>query len=80
MKLDHCADLLRQKLLCDADTGVVTYNWVRHMSHPTPNFNTVHKCRDFEAVRKWAKAHRAPVPFAGKVLRMATAVDLEDLP
>jgi hypothetical protein len=45
--LDHCADMLRQKLMCDADANVVTYNWVKNHYAPHPNFNVQHQCRDY---------------------------------
>ncbi|KAF2715326.1 hypothetical protein K504DRAFT_457500 [Pleomassaria siparia CBS 279.74] len=46
--LDHCADLLRQKLMCDADANLVTYNWIKHHYAPKPNFNVQHQCRNYE--------------------------------
>ena len=55
---DHCADMLRQKLMCDADTGIVTYNWLRGHSRPHPNFNVQHQCRDSETVLKFARDHQ----------------------
>jgi len=50
---DHCADMLRQKLMCDTDMGIITYNWRKHHYRPHPNFNVQHKCRDFEAGLEW---------------------------
>ena len=55
---DHCADMLRQKLMCDADTGIVTYNWLKGHSRPHPNFNVQHQCRDSETVLKFARDHQ----------------------
>ena len=55
---DHCADMLRQKLMCDADTSIVTYNWVKGHSRPHPNFNVQHQCRDSETVLKFARDHQ----------------------
>lgn len=75
--LDHCADLLRQKLMCDADVGVYTYNWVKRHSGPYPNFNTLHKCRNFEDVLAWGRAHQAPRPRSGNVTKPADAVEME---
>jgi len=51
--MNHCADMLRQKLMCDADMGIITYNWRKHHYRPHPNFNVQHKCRDFEAGLEW---------------------------
>ena len=54
---DHCADILRQKLVCDADVGIITYNWIKNHHAPHPNFNVQHRCRDFDAVVRYALAH-----------------------
>ncbi|KAJ8060844.1 hypothetical protein OCU04_009928 [Sclerotinia nivalis] len=56
LHVSHCLDLLRQQLMCTVDIGVMGQVWV----HPeTPeayvDFNTKHRCRDFDAVRDWAK-------------------------
>ncbi|MCJ1451359.1 hypothetical protein MMC28_001695 [Mycoblastus sanguinarius] len=79
--IDHCADLLRQKLMCDADVGVITYNWVKNHSNPYPNFNTLHKCRNFDDVLAWGKSHQASKPHttSGAVERTDDAVEM-DLP
>ncbi|KAI2882010.1 hypothetical protein CBS11852_9738 [Aspergillus niger] len=37
--LDHCIDILRQKLMCDADVGILTYVWVKGHKDPFPDFN-----------------------------------------
>ena len=46
--------------MCDADVGVITYNWVPHRIHPFPNFNVWHQCRNFEKVLEWGYVHEAP--------------------
>ena len=45
---DHCADILRQKLQCDADAGLITYNWLKNHYSPHPNFNVQHQCRNYQ--------------------------------
>ncbi|TVY34337.1 Cyclochlorotine biosynthesis protein [Lachnellula subtilissima] len=78
--VDHCADNLRQKLMCDADAGVITYDWLTHHKHPVPNFNTVHKCRDLDAVWKWHAKHRAPASGTGELMKTPDSVVLDKLP
>lgn len=46
--------------MCDADVGVITYNWVAVRDLPWPNFNVVHQCRNFDGVVEWGKNHNAP--------------------
>ncbi|OGM44990.1 hypothetical protein ABOM_005775 [Aspergillus bombycis] len=53
--LDHCIDMLRQKLMCDPDVGMVTYVWAKGWKQPFPDFNTIHKCRDYSKVLEWAR-------------------------
>lgn len=59
---DHCADMLRQKIMCDADVGIVTYDWHENENHPVANFNTPHKCRNFSQVLEWSYRHQAETP------------------
>jgi hypothetical protein len=60
----HCLDILRQVLMCDPDVGVLGQVWWQPKSVPDPmpfvDFNTKHRCRDFEGVRAWAEAHQLP--------------------
>jgi Mycotoxin biosynthesis protein UstYa len=47
--------------MCSVDIAVLGQVWWNH-DEPTafPDFNTKHKCRNFEAVRQWAYEHQAP--------------------
>ncbi|KAF2119081.1 hypothetical protein BDV96DRAFT_610881 [Lophiotrema nucula] len=60
----HCLDILRQQLMCVPDVGVFGQVWYQPEGEPRPiaftDFNTKHKCRDHEAVRKWAEEHQLP--------------------
>ncbi len=51
---DHCIDMIRQRLTCTADIGLVTAVWVDGYSEPYPDFSTRHQCRDFDKIRDWA--------------------------
>lgn len=60
----HCMDILRQQLMCTLDVGVLGQVWFQPEGEdqPTPyvDFNTKHKCKDFDAVRRWAEEHQLP--------------------
>jgi len=60
--VSHCLDIIRQQLMCQVDTGVLGQIWW-NKSKPQafPDFNTVHQCKNFESVRKWAEVHQAPL-------------------
>ncbi|KDR76723.1 hypothetical protein GALMADRAFT_33089, partial [Galerina marginata CBS 339.88] len=53
LHLDHCVEILRQNLMCSADGGMITFEWVRGMDIPYPDFNTRHQCRNFEKILAW---------------------------
>ncbi len=56
--VDHCINSLRIYLQCVAD--VTPYLTKRDPKRPLgidPDFNTQHKCRDFDKIRRWAAEH-----------------------
>lgn len=47
--------------MCNVDTGVLGQVWVNPEKPAAfPDFNTQHKCKNYDAVRQWAGAHQAP--------------------
>lgn len=70
--------------MCNADVSVATYNWLRDHKHPHPNWNQMHKCRNFDAAIDWAIATQAPPPptESGEMEREfdPTWVEYEELP
>lgn len=56
-------DIIRQQLMCTVDVGVLGQVWYQPPgSSPEAfvDFNTVHKCRNFDAIRNWAEKHQLP--------------------
>ncbi|KAL2277826.1 hypothetical protein FJTKL_15117 [Diaporthe vaccinii] len=53
-RVDHCVDILRQKLTCDRDTSLITYNWVKGKKGPSANFNVQRVCPRWEHLDEWA--------------------------
>lgn len=47
--------------MCTVDTGVLGQVWV-FPDEPTPfvDFNTKHKCKNFDAIRQWAEDNQLP--------------------
>lgn len=60
---EHCVDYLRMGLMCNYDTTVIAYNWVRDHDVPTPNGNTVHKCVNWGAVQGWLGERSVDMPL-----------------
>ncbi|RFU74822.1 hypothetical protein TARUN_7446 [Trichoderma arundinaceum] len=58
----HCIDMLRQVIQCKPDLGVFGQYWVTDKSQGVDgsfvDFNTDHKCIDWEPVQKWVQAHQ----------------------
>lgn len=59
----HCLDIIRQQLMCTVDVGVLGQVWYQPPEAPLQafvDFNTIHKCRNFDAIRQWAEDHQLP--------------------
>ncbi|CZT50263.1 uncharacterized protein RSE6_11209 [Rhynchosporium secalis] len=54
--VSHCLDIIRQQLMCTPDTGLLGQVWWDR-SYPKAfvDFNTEHKCKNFDAIRQWAE-------------------------
>ena len=59
---NHCIHMLLQNIMCHADIEIITHNWVhydipdqpnRPFAEPFADFNTIKKCRDYEALLGW---------------------------
>ncbi|KZM21317.1 hypothetical protein ST47_g7533 [Ascochyta rabiei] len=55
--IDHCVDYLRQFIMCAGDITPVTSNWVLTHHSPHPDFNTMHKCRNFDKLLEYVEEH-----------------------
>ncbi|KDR77533.1 hypothetical protein GALMADRAFT_209863 [Galerina marginata CBS 339.88] len=77
--LDHCVEILRQNLMCSADVGMITFEWVSGHDDPYPDFNTKHRCRVFEKLLAWA-ADNAVQVRQGRVSRLGNEIDLPEPP
>lgn len=62
--VSHCIDILRQQLMCQADVGVFGQVWYKAAPEDKPaafvNFNTDHKCRNYDDIREWARVRQLP--------------------
>ncbi|KAL9625353.1 MAG: hypothetical protein Q9160_000416 [Pyrenula sp. 1 TL-2023] len=72
-RLDGCIDILRQRLICAADSSPMAFYWIKGYPRPYPNFNTWHKCRDYDALQAWAEQQSVGAPPSWDALRRATA-------
>lgn len=70
--IDSCLDILRQRLMCDADSSPMAFYWIKGYPRPYPNFNTWHKCRNYDELQDWAAQRHVDRPSSWEALRMAT--------
>ena len=47
---DHCAETLREVLMCNSGVGLIMFHWANGLDEPYPDYNTFHQCRDNDAV------------------------------
>ena len=51
--------------MCNADTAVLGQVWYNTEDPQAfPDFNTNHKCKNFEAIRQWGQEHQEPLAEA----------------
>lgn len=65
--------------MCNADTGVITFEWVQEIGDPYPNFNTRHKCRNYNKLVDWYENHKVHLKKAD-MTRLEDTVDLPKKP
>jgi Domain of unknown function (DUF3328). len=62
--------MLRQVIMCNADTGTYGYKYVKGLEYrPYPDFSMPHKCRNFDAVLEWT--NRAGSKVIHKIIRLS---------
>jgi hypothetical protein len=54
---DHCLEILRKNIQCNADVGLFTFYMEEGDPLPWPELNSWHTCRNFDRVRDWALEH-----------------------
>lgn len=75
LHIDHCIEMLRQNIMCKADTTMITWYWVQGYDSPQANFNTRHRCRNFEKIMDWSTEHAIHIDES-KMIRFEDTIDL----
>lgn len=57
MHTDHCLEVLRMNVQCNADIGLFTFYMLEGDPLPWPELNSHHTCRNFDKVIDWATDH-----------------------
>ncbi|KAG1728438.1 hypothetical protein EDB19DRAFT_1746780 [Suillus lakei] len=74
--LDHCLEMTRQNIMCNADVTIITWDWVQGYTAPYPNFNTRHQCRNIEKILDWNIEHAIHIDK----LEVTRSKDMVDIP
>ncbi|KAG1852833.1 hypothetical protein DFJ58DRAFT_399084 [Suillus subalutaceus] len=75
LHLDHCIEMIRQNIMCNADVTMITWYWVQGHAVSYPNFNTRHRCRNYEKIMDWSVEHAIHIDES-EVTRFEDTVDL----
>lgn len=57
MHIRHCIEAMMQHLLCTGDAGFITFNWIKDMDLPQPDFGVEKQCRDWEQIVQYRDQH-----------------------
>ena len=75
--VSHCLDIIRQQLMCTPDTGLLGQVWWDPKQPKAfVDFNTEHKCKNFEAIRRWAEERQLPKETPGDFLKPPAKGDM----
>ncbi|KAF7794600.1 hypothetical protein EIP86_005736 [Pleurotus ostreatoroseus] len=55
--IGHCLNMLRQALMCSADLSVNTMMWSDSKNQAMWDPDSVHTCKNWEAIEDWAQQH-----------------------
>lgn len=62
MVLDHCVELLREAIMCRADTSLSTFEYVQARAQPlTAVARGHHQCVDWDQLMQWVRKRAVPI-------------------
>ena len=66
--LVHCLDSLRQGIMCQGDTSLLTMRWGKMQAIPVANFSSPHQCVDWDRLDAWAEERSVDVFEPGTLI------------
>lgn len=76
LHVSHCLDILRQQLMCSPNTALLGQIWWdRKAPKAFVDFNTEHKCRNYDTIREWAKKRQLPKNVPSDFLQPPQSVE-----
>ncbi|KZS88506.1 hypothetical protein SISNIDRAFT_459735 [Sistotremastrum niveocremeum HHB9708] len=55
---DHCVNIIREGITCNADITPDVWQWDERRKMAFPHFDSVHDCRNWDAIVDWAKERK----------------------
>lgn len=58
--MQHCISSLRQSIMCSSDITPIVWQWSQKSQAAKERSDVVHTCRDFDAIKEWARERFVP--------------------
>ncbi|KAK4508218.1 hypothetical protein PRZ48_001956 [Zasmidium cellare] len=78
--LRHCTGMLMQHLLCTADAGFLTYDWMEDAEKPFPDMGVNRRCRDWKQLVEYRDRHGVDREMFEKYTKPKGAVEVKQPP
>ncbi|MCJ1360357.1 MAG: hypothetical protein MMC33_010362 [Icmadophila ericetorum] len=65
--INHCVDIVRQSIMCRANTAIVTYSWIKESRVPKTNFHGYSQCMDWDKFEAWADEYTINILEPGEL-------------
>ncbi|KAJ6784909.1 hypothetical protein PWT90_02382 [Aphanocladium album] len=75
---DHCLEILRQSVMCHADTSMITMTWEPTSKFPAADFQNVHECKNWDALYEWQKERSVDMMKPGFLVHPTLGVPFPD--
>ncbi|KAF2692090.1 hypothetical protein K458DRAFT_285376, partial [Lentithecium fluviatile CBS 122367] len=59
--LDHCLEVLREQIMCSADTSIITFFWNDSRVKPGSKSNSKRVCANWNVFQQWNLDHMIPL-------------------
>ena len=54
---DHCLELLRRRIACTTDLGIVPFMWYGDVGKLTGDMGRMHTCSNYDAIKDYVNAN-----------------------
>ncbi|KAI0439359.1 hypothetical protein F4803DRAFT_47623 [Xylaria telfairii] len=65
LHIDHCLEIIRRRIACTADLGIVPFIWYRHSGKLTGENVRMHTCSDYNVIKQFVADHGVAAPPLG---------------